>query len=42
MLPVLILQWLLSTGTMACGIGAGLYLGQWLWATWPVKARRRR
>ena len=35
------LQWLLSVGTMAVGIGGGLYLGQWLWARYAPRTRRR-
>jgi len=41
LLPALLLEWLLSVGTMAVGIGGGLYLGQWLWATYAPRKRRR-
>lgn len=41
LLPALLLEWLWAVGTMAAGIGTGLYLGQWLWATYAPRKRRR-
>ena len=41
MFGVMALQWLWAVGTMAAGIGGGLYLGQWLWATYAPRKRRR-
>ena len=41
LLPALILEWAASVLTMICGIGGGLYLGQWLWAQYPPRKRRR-
>jgi hypothetical protein len=40
-LPALLLEWLLSVGTMAVSIGGGLYFGQWLWARYAPRTRRR-
>lgn len=41
LLPALMLEWALSVATMALSIGGGLYLGQWLWATYAPRKRRR-
>lgn len=44
LIPTLFVQWVFSVATVAAGVGAGLYVGQWLWARWPhhpVRPRRR-
>ena len=42
LIPPLIFQWTFSVATMAAGVGAGVYLGQWLWVRWPAAKGSRR
>lgn len=41
LIPMLILQWIVPISKTAIGIGLGLYLGQWLWAGYTPRKRRR-
>lgn len=42
LIPALLFQWALSVATMACGIGGGLYLGEWLLARHTPTTKRRK
>jgi hypothetical protein len=41
MVVMMLVQWVLSVTTMAAGIGGGVYVGQWLWARYAPRTRRR-